>query len=83
MRCIGSDLVLERLIAAKRGQGMIRIPWLLATLGRLPPIAFRAALAGDPILDQLVPLLLLSDPRTGSRTTPVNIDLKFLIKQYS
>lgn len=80
LRCIGGDLVLERLIAAKRGRSHPD-PWLLATLGRLPPDRVRAALAGDPILDLLAPLLLLSDTTNWIANDTVDIDLKFLIKQ--
>ena len=80
LKCIGSDLVLARLIAAKRGRNRPD-PWLLATLGRLPPNRVRSALAGDPILDQLVPLLLLSDQANWIADDTVDIDLKFLLKQ--
>ena len=80
LRRIGSDLVLERLIAVKRGRSHPD-PWLLATLGRLPPSHVRAALAGDPILGQLAPLLLLSDRTNWIADDAIDIDLKFLIKQ--
>lgn len=80
LRRIGNDLVLERLIVAKRGRNRPD-PWLLATLGRMPPDRVRAALAGDPILDQLAPLLLLSDRTNWIAEDAVDIDLKFLIKQ--
>ena len=80
LRRIGSDLVLERLIAAKHGRNHPD-PWLLATLGRLPPDRVRTALAGDPILDQLAPLLLLSDSVNWIADDTVDIDLKFLLKQ--
>jgi hypothetical protein len=80
LKCIGSDLVLERLIAAKRGRNHPD-PWILATLGRLPPDRVRTALAGDPLLDLLEPLLLLSDRTNWIANDTVDIDLKFLIKQ--
>jgi hypothetical protein len=80
LRCIGSDLVLERLIAVKRGRNDPN-PWLLATLGRLPADRVRATLAGDPILEQLAPLLLLSDRSDWIADDVVDIDLKFLLKQ--
>ena len=80
LRCIGNDLVLERLIAATRSLSRPD-PWLLATMGRLPPHRVRSALAGDPTLDQLAPLLLLSDPLNWIADDAVDIDLKFLIKQ--
>jgi hypothetical protein len=41
----------------------------------------RAALAGDPILDQLTPLLLLSDRTNWIADDAVDIDLKFLLNQ--
>lgn len=80
LRCIGSDLVLERLISAIKGTSP-HAPWLLATLGRLPPDRVRAALAGDAVLDRLAPLLLLSDRTNWMADDAVEIDLKFLIKQ--
>lgn len=80
LRCIGSDAVLYRLIAAKRRRNHPD-PWLLATLGRLPADRVRAALVGDPILDQLAPLLLLSDRSNWISDDAVDIDLKFLLKQ--
>ena len=70
LRCIGSDLVLARLIAAKRGRNHPD-PWLLATLGRLPPDRVRLALPEYPILDRSwLRCCCCRTARTGSRTMP-------------
>jgi len=57
LRTIDSENVLTSLIVAARANS---VGWLLATLGRLPPDAIREALQGDPLLDQISPMLLLS-----------------------
>jgi hypothetical protein len=80
LRIIGSDVVLKSLITAAKGN---RGPtdWVLATLGRLPAHKVRAALQGDPLLERLQPLLLLSDTANWITEDTVDIDLKFLLKQ--
>lgn len=57
------------------------IDWILATLGRLPADKVRNALKGDPLLDRLAPLLLLSNTENWITEDTVDIDLKFLLKQ--
>jgi hypothetical protein len=55
--------------------------WALATLGRMPCGKVRAMLRGDPLLDRLMPLLLLSSSSNWIADDLVDIDLKFLLKQ--
>jgi hypothetical protein len=81
LRIIGSELVLGRLVAASRGRNASDA-WILATLGRLPADRVRAALRGDALLERLAPLLLLSDSTNWIAADTVDIDLKFLLKQY-
>ena len=80
LRIIGGDIVLKSLIAAARaGNGIV--DWALATLGRLTPQNVEAALEGDPLLERVRPLLLLSDTTNWVAEDSVDIDLKFLLKQ--
>ncbi|HEY1748817.1 MAG TPA: hypothetical protein VGG11_18900 [Xanthobacteraceae bacterium] len=80
LRLIGTNVVLERLIAAIR-DGNDPDAWILATLGRLPADRVRKALAGDPLLARLEPLLLLGPGTNWLADDTVDIDLKFLLKQ--
>lgn len=80
LRTIGSDIVLKQLIAAATGKNT-NVDWILATLGRLPANKVREALKGDPLLDRLGPLLLLSSSVNWVAEDSVDIDLKFLHKQ--
>jgi hypothetical protein len=57
------------------------VDWTLATLGRLPAEKVRTALNGDPLLERLGPLLLLSSTTNWLAEDTVDIDLKFLLKQ--
>jgi hypothetical protein len=80
LRTIGSDAAIGRLVeAARDNKGTDN--WILATLGRLPAKKVRAALKGDPLLDRLKPLLLLSSTSNWLADDAVDIDLKFLLKQ--
>ena len=80
LRIIGNDAVLSRLIQAARAGSNVE-PWILATLGRLPAEKVRSALRGDPLLDRLAPLLLISDGANWIADDTIDIDLKFLLKQ--
>lgn len=80
LRIIGSELVLSRLIAAAKAQQPLN-DWLLATLGRLTAANVRRALAGDPLLERLGPLLLLAPSENWIANDMVDIDLKFVLKQ--
>lgn len=79
LRWIGNEAVLRSLIDAAR-QGHPARTWVIATLGRLPEAMLRAALAGDQLLDELAPLLLIT---SGGWLSPedVGADLRFLAKQ--
>jgi len=79
LRIIGGPVVLRLLIEAARQQHHGR-PWVLATIGRLPAESVRAALAGDALLAEVEPLLLVS---SGSWLSPENTatSLGFLLKQ--
>jgi len=80
LRIIGSDQVLKGLVtAAREKEGWT--DWVLATIGRLPVDKVRNALKGDPLLDRLAPLLLLSNTENWITEDTVDIDLKFLLKQ--
>ena len=80
LRIIGSDQVLKNLITtAREKEGSI--DWVLATLGRLSADEVRNALKGDPLLERLSPLLLLSNTENWITEDTVDIDLKFLLKQ--
>jgi HEAT repeat protein len=79
LRVIGNDTVLEKLIAvAKQGEPA---NWILATLGRLAPAKVRAELKGDPLLNKLEPLFLVTSGENWLAKDTVDIDLKFLLKQ--
>jgi hypothetical protein len=80
LRIIGSDLVLKNLITVAR-EKKGSVDWIFATLGRLPAERVRTALKGDPLLERLGPLLLLSDTANWVADDTVDIDLKFLLKQ--
>jgi hypothetical protein len=77
---IGGETVLGQLISAAH-VGRDNRPWVLATLGRLDANAVRGALASDPLLDEITPLLLAS---SGSwiATEDTAASLRFLLKQY-
>lgn len=80
LRVIGSQEVLDALIAAAR------VPtsapeWVLATLGRLPPAAVRAALAGSPLLERISPMLLVAEGAHWLATEEAATDIRFLLKQ--
>ena len=80
LRIIGNDIALKRLIEVAHGRNN-SIDWILVTLGRFPANKVRAALKGDPLLDRVAPLLLLSSTENWLAEDTVDIDLKFLFKQ--
>ena len=59
LRLIASNDVLHALVEASGSRHPSR-HWVLATLGRLPESMVREALIGDPLLDEIAPLLLVS-----------------------
>ena len=78
LRSINSQAALTALIAAARTNPS---GWLLATLGRLPPNQLRELLQGDPLLDQISPMLLLSDADNWLAGEVIQTDISFLLKQ--
>jgi hypothetical protein len=80
LRLIGSDEVLRALITAARRNDASSV-WILTTLGRMPAAKVRSALAGDPLLERVEPLLTLL-PSENWLTTPANrAYLGFLLMQ--
>ncbi len=80
LRLIDSQHVLRALIdAARRSEGAR--PWVLATLGRLDPVSVRQALAGDPLLVELEPLIALGPTENWLAATEAKEDLRFLLLQ--
>lgn len=80
LRNIASQQALTCLIEAARAESQTN-GWILATLGRLNSNKVREALKGDPLLDRLAPILLLSKTENWIANDTVDIDLKFLLKQ--
>jgi hypothetical protein len=80
LRHIGSDLAVSRVTQAARG-GEAPSEWLLVTLGRFPESKVRHALAGDPLLSRVSPILLMSGQSNWLAQDTVDFDLKFLLKQ--
>lgn len=77
---IGSNNALARLLAAANTANDGR-DWLLATIGRFPPQMVRAMLAGSPLLEQLVPMLLVAEGANWTSRGEAQNDLRFLLKQ--
>lgn len=80
LRRIGSQHVLRALVEAARSAADAR-PWILATLGRLESASVRAALASDPLLAQVEPLLALSPDENWLARSDIAEDLRFLLQQ--
>ncbi len=80
LRLIASEFALNSVIAAVRAADHPS-KWPLATLGRFPADKVRLALQGDPLLDRVAPILLLSKSSNWIAEDTVDIDLKFLLKQ--
>ncbi|MDE2256094.1 MAG: hypothetical protein KGL42_17760, partial [Betaproteobacteria bacterium] len=79
LRLIGSEAVARTLILAARNGHPARA-WVIATLGQLPEAMLRVLLAGDPLLDELAPLILITS-RGWLSPEDVSTSLQFLIKQ--
>jgi len=80
LRRIGSDVAVSHVIQAARASEAPS-EWLLVTLGRFSESRVRHALAGDPLLNRVSPILLLSGQSNWLAEDAVDIDLKFLLKQ--
>ena len=78
LRTISNTDVLTAMIEAARANPS---GWLLATLGRLPPDDLRGALRADPLLEQISPMLLLSDADNWLAGEDMQTDISFLLKQ--
>ena len=80
LRIIASDEVFQALVtAANAGQP---VPdWIVATLGRLPPVRVRAALQDSPLLDQIAPMLLTAQGAHWLASDTIGTDISFLLKQ--
>jgi HEAT repeat protein len=80
LRLIGSQHVLRALIDAARSREGAR-PWVLATLGQLDPASVRTALAGDPLLSEVEPLMALGPAENWLARPEAAEDLRFLLLQ--
>ena len=80
LRIIASDEVLQALVtAANAGQS---VPdWIVATLGRLPPVRVRAALQDSPLLDRIAPMLLTAQGAHWLASETIGTNIAFLLKQ--
>ena len=75
---INSQAVLTALIEAALANPT---DWLIATLGRFPPTLLREHLHGDPLLNRLSPMLLLSDSENWLASENMKESISFLMKQ--
>jgi HEAT repeat protein len=80
LQVIGNNEIISALAAAA-GTAHPRRPWIIATLGRLPEPAVRAALKGAPLLAELEPLLVGSAPGNWLGREETQASLAFLLKQ--
>jgi hypothetical protein len=55
--------------------------WILATLGRMDAARVRSALADDPLLAELEPLLSLGPTENWLASPEIAVDLRFLLLQ--
>ncbi len=81
LRLIGSKRVVRALVTAVRGSQESKA-WILATLGRMDPATVRSVLAGDPLLSELEPMLVLSPSENWMASSEVAEDLRFLLRQH-
>ena len=79
LRQIGSDVAIRKLVDAARADSPE--PWVLATLGQMPPARVAAILAGDPLLERLQPLLILAPETNWLGHDTVTLAYDFLSKQ--
>jgi len=80
LHLIGTEEVLAALLEAREEKDC-DLGWVIATLGRLSPVKVREVLAGDPLLDRVNPLLLLSEEDNWLAGGNVRTDLEFLLGQ--
>lgn len=80
LRIIASDEVLRALVTT--AQAVQPVPdWIVATLGRLPPDRVLAALHDSPLLDRIVPMLLIAPGAHWLASESAGSDISFLLKQ--
>ncbi|MEM7477063.1 MAG: hypothetical protein AAF483_18930 [Planctomycetota bacterium] len=75
---IENDDVYSGLIQAARSNPT---EWVIATLGRLSAEKLRNILGGDPLLEKIAPMLLLSDQSNWLASESARTDMNFLLKQ--
>jgi hypothetical protein len=80
LRIIGSGDVLEALLSAANSRQSPH-EWVLTTLSRLPATMIKQRLHGDPLLNHIKPLLLLSEEENWLSTEELTMDILFLLKQ--
>jgi len=78
LRIIDNDNVYTALIAAAKENGR---EWTVATLGRLSAERLRQMLAGDPLLDRIAPMLLLTDRNNWLAGEAKRNDVNILLAQ--
>jgi len=80
LRIIGSTEAVACLVrAANERHG--NIDWLLATLGRMPPMTVRERLKGTALLKRVAPMLLVAHGASWLTTENAVTDMAFLMKQ--
>ena len=80
LRVIGSDEALQALVTVANARQPVP-DWIVATLGRLPPVRVRAGLQDSPLLDQIAPMLLTAQGAHWLASETIGTDIAFLLKQ--
>ena len=80
LRIIASDEVLRALVTVANARQPVP-DWIVATLGRLPPVRVRAALQDSPLLDRIAPMLLTAQGAHWLASGTIGTDIAFLLKQ--
>jgi hypothetical protein len=76
LRAIGNPAAVDALITPSN-----HIDWIVATLGRMPPMLVQARLQGHPLLSKVQPILLLNEQNNWLGSESRLLDLAFLSKQ--
>lgn len=77
LRVIGTESVVQSLAKSAESGG----DWIIATLGRLPPVLVKKCLLGTTLLTKVEPLLLLNEGTNWLASENRILDLAFLSKQ--
>ena len=80
LRVIGSDEALQALVTVANARQPVP-DWIVATLGRLPPVRVRAALQDSPLLGQIAPMLLTAQGAHWLASETIGTDIALLLKQ--